>query len=182
MKRLCYWPKMFDDVLSHFRKCVICRCAKSSNENVTTSIGNFRDPKSIGRMISIDLMGEYPLSKFGNRYIFVVVDCFSKYIWTKTMRSQTAKNVINFLENTVFAMNGCPQTINSDNGKKRIPLSPLIKISKSHCEHICQCALHTISFLTYINISCTYIFHAQSHTTLYGSLKHAYEYARYPRS
>lgn len=116
MKRLCYWPNMFDDVHSHIRKCVICRCAKSSNENTTSPIGQFRDPKMTGRMLSIDLMGEYPLSKFGNRYIFVVIDCFSKYIWTKTMRSQTAQGVIAFLENTVFATNGCPQTIISDNG------------------------------------------------------------------
>lgn len=111
-----YWPNMYETAYNYIRNCSQCKSIKPSNENRRTPIGNYRDPKCPGRMLSIDLIGELPSSKFGHRHIFVVIDCFSKFVWVKTMAKASANAVVNFLKDTVFASNGCPEIIISDNG------------------------------------------------------------------
>lgn len=111
-----YWPDIHESVYKYVRNCNQCKTIKSSNESRNTPIGRYRDPVSPGRMLSVDLIGELPMSKSGNRYILVVNDCFSKYTWTKTMAKATTTNVIKFLRETVFTTNGCPKVIITDNG------------------------------------------------------------------
>lgn len=100
----------------YIKGCDTCRCAKPSNENTQAPIGKFRDPTATGQMLSIDLVGPWPVSKYGYKYIFVVIDCFSKYVWTKPLRRMTTQSVTDFLVESVFPNNGCPRIILSDNG------------------------------------------------------------------
>lgn len=118
IKHMYYWPDMVESIYQYIRKCSICRCSKPSNENCRTPIGQFRDPKSVGRLLSIDFMGPLPRSKQGNRFIFVAIDCYTKYLYVKAMRNATAQAVIDFLEKEVFLHNGVPEQIISDNGKQ----------------------------------------------------------------
>lgn len=118
MKTLYYWPGMYDSVYQYIRKCTVCKCTKPSSENRKTPIGRYRDPVSAGTMLSIDFMGEWPSSQFGHKYIFVVIDCYSRYVWAKAMRQGTAEAVVKFLREVVFPNNGCPNIIISDNGSQ----------------------------------------------------------------
>lgn len=117
-RTLYYWPNMFETVYQYVRKCDVCRRVKPSNENKRTPIGQYRDPKAIGRQLSIDLVGPLPLSKNGNRFLFVVLDCYSRFVYVKPLRQATTASVVKFLENEVFHRNGCPEIIISDNGKQ----------------------------------------------------------------
>lgn len=67
-------------------------------------------------MISIDIIGELPSSQNNSKYIFVVIDCFSRYVWAEAMSKCTAASVVKYLCESVFPNNGCPKTIISDNG------------------------------------------------------------------
>lgn len=118
MKTLYYWPDMCETIHQYIRRCDICRLAKPSNEGRKTKIGEYRDPIMPGRALSIDFTGPLPMSKNKNRFIFVAIDCFSRFIFAKAMRTATAEAVVEYLEKTIFAQNGCPEWIISDNGKQ----------------------------------------------------------------
>lgn len=120
VRNVYYWPNMNEAVYKYIRKCETCKRIKPSNENTKTPIGEYRDPKNAGNTISIDIVGELPASRGGNRFIFVVLDCYSRFIWTKAMRKCTATAITTFLTKTVFANNGCPKRIISDNGSQFI--------------------------------------------------------------
>lgn len=124
-----HWPNLNEDVYNYVRKCEVCKVVKPSNENRNTPIGQFRHPEEAGNMLSIDIMGEWPTSRYNNKYVFVVIDCYTKYIWAKPMRNCTTTAVVSYLENWVYTTNGCPRQIISDNG---------VQFTSKHFENMCK--------------------------------------------
>lgn len=118
LKTVYYWPNMYESVYQYIRKCETCRLVKPSNENKQTPHGKYRDPKYVGRQLSIDLVGRLPLSTRGNQYLFVVIDCYSRFCYVKTLRRATASAIVDFLEKEVFPQNGCPEIIIADNAQQ----------------------------------------------------------------
>lgn len=116
-KRCYYWPRMYQQIQDYVTKCTTCRVIKPTNEQTKTPVGTYRDPGTVGRMISIDLIGPLPASKIrAHQYAVVAVDCFSKYVFTKSMKSATATNVVDFLEKEIFYKFGVPEVVICDNG------------------------------------------------------------------
>lgn len=116
-----YWPKMNRDIYQYVTKCEICRQCKTSNENVCAKTGNYREPGRIGRVLSIDLIGPLPASKRRrHQHAVVVVECASKYVFTKSFVNATAENIVTFLEEQIFESNWIPEQIICDNGPQFI--------------------------------------------------------------
>lgn len=118
MKTMYYWPDMCEDIHQYIRRCKTCTLAKPSNENKTAPIGQYRDPIMPVRALSIDFTGPLPMTRQKNRFIFVAIDCFSRFVFVKPMKVASAEAVVEYLENEVFPQNGCPEWIISDNGKQ----------------------------------------------------------------
>lgn len=136
IKKLYYWPGIYDSVYKYVRSCQICRLNKPSNENRRSKTGEYRDPKQIGRLLSIDFIGPVPRSQSQCAYIFVVIDCYSKYLFVKPMRSQTTEGAIDFLTEDVFRQNGAPEKIISDNGTPFISKAFKEMCAKYKIKHI----------------------------------------------
>lgn len=109
-------PRMHETIYQYIRQCDLCKRVKSSNENTKTEYGKYRDPVMPGRQISIDLTGPFTMSKKRNRFIFVVFDCFSRFVFAKPLRDATSAAVVRYLKDVVFPQNGCPEVLISDNG------------------------------------------------------------------
>lgn len=135
VKTMYYWPGMFETIYQHIKNCETCRLIKPSNENRTTPIGKYRDPGMVGRQLSIDLVGLLPMSKMGNRHLFVVLDCYSRFVFVKPLRHATTGVVISFLTGEVFLRNGCPEIIISDNGKQFTSAAFSEMCAKFHIKH-----------------------------------------------
>lgn len=117
IQRLYYWPNMHLDVKEYVQKCVTCKLIKPTNENTTVPTGDYIDPKTVGRVLSIDLVGPLPASKYHKHmWIVVVVDVFSKYTFVKACTRATAKAIIEFLEKGVFYRFDTPELVMTDNG------------------------------------------------------------------
>lgn len=116
ISELYYWPKMRRSVLKYVRKCKICASCKSSNLPQAGLMGQYRSITSPFQLISFDLLGPYPRSKKGNRYVLVTVDWFTKFVLVHPMPQATTKNIVNFIENQVFLLWGVPQICAADNG------------------------------------------------------------------
>lgn len=111
-----FWPKMDKEVTDYVNKCMVCKETKATNVNQNAPMGEYRDPKEPFRMLALDYMGPLPTSKKGNRFILVVIDVFSKFVFIKPLRQQSAKLTMDYLKNEVFLRYGVPEIIISDNG------------------------------------------------------------------
>ena len=110
-----YWSKMRDDILKYVRSCRICGEQKMPN---TTSMGPMGKEKSIDmpfQLLGIDLVGPFTPSKKGNKWILVISDWFTKYVFLFPLRSSKSQYVNKGLEK-VFLEHATPQIIICDNG------------------------------------------------------------------
>lgn len=117
---LYYWPNMRNDIYKYVKKCQICQANKSPNVATPGLMNNVKQVNFPFQMLSADLLGPYVRSKQGNRYVLVVVDWFTKFVFTHPMANATSKSIIKFLENNVFLTFGVPQIFACDNGPQFI--------------------------------------------------------------
>lgn len=110
------WPKMRAEIAKYVSRCDTCRATKQSNTSQIAPMGNYRDPESPWKMMAIDFMGPFPMSKARNRFLLIVVDLFSKYTLLHPMRNASAEETVKFLKNNDFLKFGCPEILISDNG------------------------------------------------------------------
>lgn len=118
IKRYYFWPGMKESIADYIRNCGVCRLAKPPNSTTQPPMGSFKDPKTIFRHISTDIVGPTVLSKRNKRFLLVAVCSFSKYVIVKPVTNATAKDVVEFLRDDVFMKFAVPKIILSDNGKQ----------------------------------------------------------------
>jgi len=66
----------------------------------------------------VDFLGPYPRSRSGHVGIFIVLDHYSKFVFLKAIKKQTAEIITRYMEQDLFHTFGVPQTIISDNGSQ----------------------------------------------------------------
>ena len=110
-----YWPHMRKDVLKYIRSCRVCGEQKMIN---TQGMGHMGHEKIIDmpfQLIGADLIGPFPPSKKGNKWILVISDWFSKYVFLFPLKSSKSVYVNRCVEK-VFLEYSTPQIIICDNG------------------------------------------------------------------
>ncbi|KAJ8974988.1 hypothetical protein NQ317_003177 [Molorchus minor] len=61
-------------------------------------------------------MQPYANENNGYRYILVVIDCYSKYVWTRPLRNKTGIEVTNAMKDVIRKTGSSPTNLQSDNG------------------------------------------------------------------
>lgn len=98
-QRLYYWPNMHQSIYEHVKNCEACKLIKPSNENTRVHAGGYMNPKSVGRVLSVDLVGPLPASKIHKHiWIIVAIDVFSRYAFAKACTRATANVITEFLK------------------------------------------------------------------------------------
>lgn len=115
-----YWPKMRSDVSKYVSRCAVCQKVKYDQQKPTGLMGQRRGVDQPWKMVATDLMGPFPRSLRGFKYLLVVTDTFTKYTVLYPLRSATAKIVSKHLEEDVFLVYGVPQYLICDNGSEYI--------------------------------------------------------------
>ncbi len=67
--------------------------------------------------IAIDIMGPFPVSRNGNRYVLVTMDYFSKWPEVYPIPNQEAGTVENVIVREFFCRFGIPMELHSDQGR-----------------------------------------------------------------
>lgn len=105
-------PKLRERCQEYARKCRVCRLVNTHR----VAYSPLREPTAYqpnGRW-HIDIM-YMPKAKSGERYIVVIVDDFSRYLWLRATKKKTATVVLEMLTDIATAF-GFPATLKSDQG------------------------------------------------------------------
>lgn len=126
-----YWPKMKKDVATYVNRCKVCQKVKYDQQGPVGLMGERRGVGAPWQMIAADLIGPFPRSLKGNKYLLVVTDTFTKLTLLKPLRAATAKLVSSYLEDDIFMTYGVPKYIICDNGSEFIG-SPMKRLQDEY--------------------------------------------------
>lgn len=107
------WKGMAADIRKFVRSCEDCERGKPDVGRRKGFLQSTRVFRPFEKLF-IDYVGPLARSKNGNRFIFVVVDAFTRFVWLIPSRGATADTSIRHLS-SIFASFGPPRNLVSDN-------------------------------------------------------------------
>jgi len=113
-----YWPKLKADVARYVRACDTCFRYKIPQQRPPGLMGAQRVVGDSWELISTDIMGPWPRTRKGHRYLLVTCDYFSKMVVLRAVRDATTEAVKRHLEEDVFLTYSVPKAIILDNGSQ----------------------------------------------------------------
>ena len=115
LKQRYYWPGMDNDVRRWVSACQVCACRKDKIGNVKTPLKKELHGRRWSRL-SADIIGPFPVSARGNKYVMVVIDHFTKWVEAYAMPDHTAPTCAWKLVTNWFALHGAPFSLQTDGG------------------------------------------------------------------
>ncbi|GBO31512.1 Transposon Ty3-I Gag-Pol polyprotein [Araneus ventricosus] len=105
---------------------------------ISTSRGSIRGFNKIG----VDLLGCFPLTRNGNRWIIVCTDYLTRFTVTEVLPTAEATEIAKFLVEEIILKHGAPREMISDRGRSF--LSNLVKDINQLCQtsHLLTTAYH----------------------------------------
>lgn len=111
-----YWFEMKEDVGIYVRKCDTCAVNKADRKKPKAPLGKMQVGAPLDR-ICVDLVGPFPESEAGNRYILVATDAFTKWVELVAIPNQLATTCAQALLESVVSKFGCPLDLHTDQGR-----------------------------------------------------------------
>ena len=111
-----YWFEVREDVNCWVSKCEVCGITKKPSRKVKAPMGIMTVGAPWDRL-STDIVGPFPVTPRGNKYILVVTDHFSKWVEIFPIPDQSASVCAEKILNEVIARFGCPYELLSDQGR-----------------------------------------------------------------
>ncbi|UYV84270.1 hypothetical protein LAZ67_X001713, partial [Cordylochernes scorpioides] len=137
-----FWPGLYNSVRRYVAHCKECQRRKGENKLPAGKLIPIQPPSFPFQKIGMDLLGRFPLSDKGNRWIIVCTDYLSKYAIAKALPSGTAAEIATFILEEVILKHGAPREIITDRG--RAFMSQMVKEVTSRCKisHLFTTAYH----------------------------------------
>lgn len=111
-----YWPSMKETVSAYCHSCDQCAARKQSKRKNHAPLGSYHVGEPMER-VALDILGPLPLTKNGNKYVLVMVDCFTKWTEAVALPDQEAKTVAKAFVDTIICHFGTPLQIHTDQGR-----------------------------------------------------------------
>ena len=96
LKQRFYWPGHFQDVENWCKTCHSCVTRKTPAPKSRRALSGIPSDSPM-QLISVDIVGPFPESNDGNKYILVVVDQFTKWSKAYPIPNQEATTVADVL-------------------------------------------------------------------------------------
>jgi hypothetical protein len=106
---------MIKKVTKYVKSCRTCGEQKPSFTGKLGLMGREKNVRFPWQVITIDLLGPFPQSRLGNKYLVAISDWFTKYVVLLPLKKASASQMVRFLENQVLLVFGVPQFILCDN-------------------------------------------------------------------
>ncbi|UYV72850.1 hypothetical protein LAZ67_10000987, partial [Cordylochernes scorpioides] len=137
-----FWPGLYNSVRRYVAHCKECQRKKGENKLPAGKLIPIQPPSFPFQKIGMDLLGRFPLSDKGNRWIIVCTDYLTKYAIAKALPSGTAAEIATFILEEVILKHGAPREIITDRG--RAFMSQMVKEVTTRCKisHLFTTAYH----------------------------------------
>ena len=117
LARQFYWWGMARDCDLFVKSCTECNRSKKANRHYKTNQVTYHAGFPMER-VHIDLLGPFPDSQSGNKYVFMIIDQFTKWVECYPLPDQGANTVARALVDNFIARFGSPCIIHSDQGRQ----------------------------------------------------------------
>ena len=111
-----FWPNSYKDTVEYVSKCETCNRRTLRRKRAELQENN--TPELPFEVVGIDLVGPYPTSVNGNKYILTVVDWYSGWIEGYPIPSKEAEVVAQVLSKEFISRHSCPKIMVSDRGSE----------------------------------------------------------------
>ena len=116
IRSMYYWPKLRQSISVFLQSCPTCQAVK--NPHSTSGSLTPITVKEPFEMVGWDLMGPFPVSLQGNRYILVITEYLTRWCEAVALPDATANTVARALLQRIIFPHGCPQKLLSDQGSQ----------------------------------------------------------------
>ena len=111
-----YWHGWRADVEDWCRQCSTCATGKSSKRSGRAPLVINRAGYPLERM-AVDVLGPFPATETGNKYVLVVGDYFTKWTEAYAVPNQEAKTLARKIVDEFVCRFGAPEILHSDQGR-----------------------------------------------------------------
>lgn len=113
-----YWPNMHQTTRQYVSSCNECQRRKRPTSTPPGRLHPVPPPRAPFEQVGVDLLGPFPRSSNGNRWIVVCTDHLERYCETAAIPSATAADVCLFLLRFIILRHGPPKVVISDRGRQ----------------------------------------------------------------
>ena len=111
-----FWKNMSQDCSLYVHSCVNCSTQKKATLTARAPLINYQAGNPLDR-VHIDILGPFPISRSGNRYVLMLIDQFTRWLEAYPLPDQTAEQVARVVVDQFIARFGSPLYIHSDQGR-----------------------------------------------------------------
>ncbi|KAK2899766.1 hypothetical protein Q8A73_012895 [Channa argus] len=111
-----YWPGCRQDAELHVHCCDDCKAQKGPTQRSRGPLQQYLVGAPMER-VGVDILGPFPTTEAGNRYILVAMDYFTKWAEAYAVPDQTATTAAQRLVEDMFSRFGVPEELHSDQGR-----------------------------------------------------------------
>ncbi|UYV79636.1 K02A2.6-like, partial [Cordylochernes scorpioides] len=112
-----FWPGMYRSVKQYVSHCRECQRRKGSTGRPPGQLVPIPPVARPFQRVGIDLLGRFPVSNNGNKWIVVATDYLSRYAMTRAIPNGSAEEVAKFMIEDVLLKHGAPRELISDRGR-----------------------------------------------------------------
>lgn len=113
-----FWSKMDQDIIKHTNKCINCKLRKTYQRRPVVPIMKYNDTARPLDRVHVDLTGPLPTTKGGHKYIMVLKDYLTKYVWLIPLKTKGSVEVAEAFVGEFVCQAGVPGRVVSDKGNE----------------------------------------------------------------
>lgn len=111
-----YWATCKNDVENWCRSCKICVARRGPSGKGKSPLQVF-DSGSPFERVQMDILGPLPTTTTGNRYLLVVIDCFTKWVEAFPLKNFKTRTIADIFVKQFISRHGVPLEVHTDQGK-----------------------------------------------------------------